>query len=177
MNTPLNELENGSQKEKSKASRRTPKISVDAPGRAASIGARIRKLRLALGYTRPAFSDAIGVASSALIAWETNAVDPSSAALDALCRTFAVDREWLETGEGRPFPDFMNAAQSFTLCPKIPFLRDENVPFDAKTREKTRRFVDALTPRQRDRALLFYTDLVAALAGTDAKAPNSTVRA
>ena len=71
----------------------------------------------------------------------------------------------------------MNAAQSFTLCPKIPFLRDENVPFDAKTREKTRRFVDALTPRQRDRALLFYTDLVAALAGTDAKAPNSTARA
>ena len=163
MNTPLNGLENGSKKEKNKGSSRTPKISVDAPGPAGSIGARARKLRLALGYTRQAFSDAIGTPTSALIAWETGAAEPSRGALESLCRTFAVDREWLETGAGRPFPDFMDAAQSFTLCPKIPFLRDESVPFDAKTREKTRRFVAALTPRQRRRALLFYADLVATL--------------
>ena len=164
MKTPLNGLENVSKKEKDKGTSRTPKISVDAPGQATSIGARTRKLRLALGYTRSAFGDAIGVTTSALIAWETGKAEPSQGALESLCRTFAVDREWLETGAGRPFPDFMNAAQSFTLCPRIPFLRDENVPFDAKTREKTRRFVAALTPRQRRRALLFYADLVSVLA-------------
>ncbi len=169
MNTPLNGLENGSKKEKNKGSSRTPKISVAAPGAAASIGARARKLRLALGYARAAFSDAIGTPTSALIAWETGNAEPSQGAIESLCRTFAVDRKWLETGEGRPFPDFMDAAQSFTLCPRIPFLRDENVPFDAKTRKKTRRFVAALTPRQRDRALLFYSDLVAALSNANAR--------
>ena len=176
MNTPLNRLSNGFKKENENASSHTPKISVDAPGYAASVGARIRKLRLALGYTRPAFGDAIGVTSSALIAWESEGAAPSDAVLDALCRAFAVDREWLETGEGRPFPDFMDAAQSFTLCPKIAFLRDETVPFDARTREKTRRFVAALTPRQRRRALLFYTDLVAALADVNARTSEPCAR-
>ena len=174
MNTLQNGLKNGSKKEKNRGSNRTPKISVDAPGPTSSIGTRARKLRLTLGYTRSAFSDAIGAPTSALIAWETGSAEPSDAALESLCRTFAIDREWLETGEGRPFPDFMDAAQSFTLCPRIPFLRDENVPFDAKTREKTRRFVAALTPRQRDRALLFYADLVAALSNANARATTTS---
>ena len=78
MNTPLNRLSNGFKKENENASSHTPKISVDAPGYAASVGARIRKLRLALGYTRPAFGDAIGVTSSALIAWESEGAAPSS---------------------------------------------------------------------------------------------------
>lgn len=157
MKTPLKELENDSKKQKD-----------DRRETSSEIGVRVRKLRLALGYARPAFADTVGVSASTVRAWETGDATPSPGVVDAICRTFAVDKNWLLTGSGRPFPNLMNAAQSFLLCPKTPFLRDESVPFDAKTRAKTRRFVAALTPGQRGRALMFYADLVAALAMEDA---------
>ena len=174
MNVSLKGVENDSKKQKVVDKDMTREICVDATGRSASVGARVKKLRLALGYTRPAFADAIGVSASAAHAWENEGAQPSPSVVDSICRTFAVDKNWLTTGAGRPFPDFMNAAPSFLLCPRTPFLRDESVPFDSKTRDKTRRFVAALTPRQRSRALLFYTDLVAALAMIDANDVNQS---
>jgi transcriptional regulator with XRE-family HTH domain len=131
--------------------------------RSRKIGARIRRLRLGLGYTRPLFADAIGAASSALHAWENDEVEPSEFFLIAIARVFAVDVDWLTHGEGRPYPHYERRT-TCSLCPRCSYLRDERVPFNSKVRRKTRRFVAGLTPSQRRRALVFYTDLVAALA-------------
>lgn len=152
-----------------------PKISVDAPGRAGSVGERVKKLRLALGYSRAAFAEALGVDWRRVKEWEKNESAVGTDEVDAICRAWDVDPLWILFGSGRPFPNFFESAQSFLLCPKSPFLRDEFAPFDAKAREKTRRFVAALSPKQRGRALLFYSNLVAALAWED-KFPAETFR-
>ena len=149
---------------------RKPKISVDAPGRADSIGERVKKLRLALGYSRAAFADWRRVKE-----WEKNENPVGADEVDAICRVWDVDPLWILFGSGRPFPNFFESAQSFLLCPKSPFLRDEFAPFDAEAQEKTRRFVAALSPKQRGRALLFYSNLVAALAWED-EFPAATFR-
>lgn len=140
--------------------------------RPVAAGVRIRKLRLALGYARPAFADAIGVTTSAMRGWELEGVEPSLRAINSICRAFAVNRDWLLVGVGRPFPKMASAARNAKLCPNSRFLKDETAPFDARTRARTRRFVATLTPMQRGRALLFYTDLVAALASEDVAETN-----
>lgn len=154
---------------------RKPKISVDAPGRVGSIGERVRKLRLALGYSRAAFAETLGVDWRRVKEWEKNERKVEADEVDALCNVWNVDPLWALFGVGRPFPNFFESAQSFLLCPKSPFLRDELAPFDANAREKTRRFVAALSPKQRGRALLFYSNLFAALAWED-EFPAATFR-
>lgn len=143
--------------------------------RRAEIAGRVRRLRLGLGYTRQAFADAVGTSRGRLEAWESGAAPLTVPEADALCQTFAASRAWLLDGIGRPFPKLMDAATNLLLCPRAAFLRDETAPFDAQTREKTRRFAAALTTAQRRRALLFYADLVAALALEDAPFLAGTV--
>lgn len=61
---------------------------------------RIKELRKSLDMNQTDFGSRIGVTTSAISGYELGTRIPSDAIIKSICREFAVNEEWLRTGEG-----------------------------------------------------------------------------
>lgn len=61
---------------------------------------RIKELRKAAGLNQTDFGKRVGVSLSAVQKWESGENVVSDSVVLLLCREFAVNEEWLRTGEG-----------------------------------------------------------------------------
>lgn len=68
-----------------------------------TIGWRIKKLRKDLGLTQQVFAEKIGATQNTITRYETDKMNPSTAAITLICRTFNVNETWLRTGKGNIF--------------------------------------------------------------------------
>ena len=66
---------------------------------------RIKELRKALGLTQQKFAERIGVKQNTVAQYEIGRNEPTDTVLNLICREFAVNEEWLRTGEGEMFAD------------------------------------------------------------------------
>lgn len=64
------------------------------------IAVRLKELRTSKSLSQTEFAAKFGVAQNAYSRYETGSVPLPLVALDNLCKTYNVRREWLETGEG-----------------------------------------------------------------------------
>lgn len=64
------------------------------------IAVRLKELRTSKSLSQTEFAAKFGVAQNAYSRYETGRVPLPLVALDNLCKTYNVRREWLETGEG-----------------------------------------------------------------------------
>ena len=65
---------------------------------------RIKMVRKSLNLTQAEFSIALGLAPTSAANWEKKAAqEPTESIKMLICKTFNVDRNWLETGEGEMF--------------------------------------------------------------------------
>lgn len=71
----------------------------DMPG----IGARIKDFRKEIGLSQTDFGANIGVGIGVIRNFEAGYTVPSSVQIDLICKTYHVNRVWLETGEGDMF--------------------------------------------------------------------------
>ena len=63
-----------------------------------TIGERIKKMRKDLHLTQQDFAERIGATQNTITRYETDKINPSSAAITLICRTFHVREEWLREG-------------------------------------------------------------------------------
>lgn len=63
----------------------------------------IRALRKALELTQTEFAAQLYVSRDVISNIELKRVEPSEMMINAICKTYDVNREWLETGEGEMF--------------------------------------------------------------------------
>lgn len=68
-----------------------------------TINERLLKLRKTLNKSQEEFGQEVGVSRSVIKNIEYNLTEPKPAFIDLLCRTYNVNRAWLETGEGEMF--------------------------------------------------------------------------
>lgn len=73
-----------------------------------TFGQRIKDLRKRLStkekkYTQEVLGNELGVGRDAISNIEIGRVEPSQAFINLVCKTYNVDRIWLETGVGEPF--------------------------------------------------------------------------
>lgn len=68
-----------------------------------TINERILLLRENLSLTRKAFGEKLGVSDSVIKNIEYNVTDPKPLLLQQICKVYAVDPYWLETGSGEMF--------------------------------------------------------------------------
>lgn len=68
-----------------------------------SLNERLLQLRKELNKTQDEFGQGVGVSRSVIKNIEYNLTDPKPAFIDLVCRTYNVNRVWLETGEGEMF--------------------------------------------------------------------------
>ena len=68
-----------------------------------TIGERIKKLRKHLDLTQGDFAKRIGATQNTMTRYETDKINPSTAAVTLICREFNVNENWLRTGEGEMF--------------------------------------------------------------------------
>ncbi len=61
---------------------------------------RIKQIRKEKGYNQTQFGEKIGVTQSAVTGWESGTRIPTGSALNAICRVFDINEEWLYTGKG-----------------------------------------------------------------------------
>lgn len=64
------------------------------------IAVRLKELRTSKSLSQTEFAAKFGVAQNTYSRYETGSVPLPLVALDNLCKTYNVRREWLETGEG-----------------------------------------------------------------------------
>lgn len=69
------------------------------------IGLRIKEMRKSLSITQQELADAIGLKRNTIANYEIGQVQPSDRTISDICREFAVNEEWLRTGEGEMFAD------------------------------------------------------------------------
>ena len=60
----------------------------------------IKALRKFFGLTQSEFGDSIGVSRDVVGNLELGRVEPSELIIKMICKTYHVNREWLETGQG-----------------------------------------------------------------------------
>ena len=60
----------------------------------------IKELRKFFGLTQSEFGDSIGVSRDVVGNLELGRVEPSELIIKMVCKTYHVNREWLETGQG-----------------------------------------------------------------------------
>ena len=65
-----------------------------------SVGERIKKVRITLGYTQQDFCTRIGLKRNSISLVESGKRNISDQAIKSICREFNVDETWLRTGEG-----------------------------------------------------------------------------
>lgn len=70
-----------------------------------SINERILSIRKSLSLSRAAFGQALGVSGDVIKNLDYNLTEPKPAFIELICRTYNVNRTWLETGEGNMFND------------------------------------------------------------------------
>lgn len=68
-----------------------------------NINSRLLELRKALDLTRAAFGEPVGVSDSVIKNIEYEKTDPKPLLIQQICKTYNVNPEWLETGEGDMF--------------------------------------------------------------------------
>lgn len=86
---------------------------------------RLFILRRENGLTQAEFARKIGMSQQTFASYENGRTEPSASALDNICKTYNVNRRWLEGGEGdmyitlskneevaRLFAEIMNSPQS-----------------------------------------------------------------
>ena len=78
-------------------------------GPLASLGQRIRAIRIAWGWTQGTLAKALGSAQSLISEWEKDISKPSGASLTALARLFHSTTAALSTGKGFNISDPPNA--------------------------------------------------------------------
>lgn len=64
---------------------------------------RLKALRLKLNLTQSAFASRIGTTQNVVANYEIGRRNPSSSALNNICKEFNVSETWLRTGEGEMF--------------------------------------------------------------------------
>lgn len=65
---------------------------------------RIKWIRQSIGLTQKEFSERIGLTRNFVAMVEIGKREPSDRTIADICREFGVNRVWLETGVGEPFP-------------------------------------------------------------------------
>ena len=60
----------------------------------------IKELRKFFGLTQSEFGESIGVSRDVVGNLELGRVEPSELIIKMICKTYGVNREWLETGQG-----------------------------------------------------------------------------
>lgn len=68
-----------------------------------NINSRLLELRKALDLTRAAFGEPVGVSDSVIKNIEYEKTEPKPLLIQQICKTYNVNPEWLETGEGEMF--------------------------------------------------------------------------
>ncbi len=64
---------------------------------------RLKELRTLLNLNQGEFAAKIGIKQGSLSDIERGKVGLSNVVMNLICKTFAVNRDWLENGEGQPF--------------------------------------------------------------------------
>jgi len=76
-----------------------------APGVPKSVGARIRKIRAAWGWTQGRLAERLNTDQQIISSWERDKAQPTRASLALLAEFFGMTVEALATGEGFRLPD------------------------------------------------------------------------
>lgn len=64
---------------------------------------RIKEIRKDQGLTQIEFGEKLGLKGNTITTYENGTRVPSEAAIVAICRTYSINRKWLETGEGEMY--------------------------------------------------------------------------
>lgn len=73
---------------------------------------RIKELRKTLGLSQEAFADKIGIKGSAVSHLESGRRNITNQNINAICREFGVNEEWLRTGSGDMFEKMSRAEKA-----------------------------------------------------------------
>ena len=76
-----------------------------------NINSRIQTVRQELNLSRRAFGEPLAASDSVIKNLENNLTEPKPAFIELICRTYNVNRTWLETGEGNMFNDLSRDAE------------------------------------------------------------------
>lgn len=76
-----------------------------------SINERILSIRKSFSLSRAAFGQSLGVSGDVIKNLDYNLTEPKPAFIELICRTYNVNRAWLETGEGNMFNDLSRDAE------------------------------------------------------------------
>lgn len=71
----------------------------------AELNARIKKVRSDSRLSQENFGKRIGISGAAVAMIEVNTNNASDPTIQKICEQFNVRREWLETGDGKPYND------------------------------------------------------------------------
>lgn len=71
----------------------------------AELNARIKKVRSDSKLSQETFGKMIGISGAAIAMIEVNTNNASNPTIQKICEQFNVRREWLETGDGKPYND------------------------------------------------------------------------
>lgn len=88
-----------------------------------SIGLRIKGIRQASGLTQKEFADSLGIVQGFLSGVERGKKNISDTLIIALCHSYGINRQWLESGLGEKFRELQLKAShpsSIPLFTKIP---------------------------------------------------------
>ena len=76
---------------------------------------RFRELRKSLQLSQTDFAEKMGVTRSMINNLERGVVEPKEFLVNLACKTYGVNRTWLETGEGEMQPDTVAPAHGSSL--------------------------------------------------------------
>jgi transcriptional regulator with XRE-family HTH domain len=73
---------------------------------------RIKELRKTLGLSQEAFAERLGLKGSAVSHLESGRRNVTTQNINAICREFGVNEEWLRTGSGDMFEEMSRAEKA-----------------------------------------------------------------
>lgn len=73
---------------------------------------RIKELRKTLGLSQEAFAERLGIKGSAVSLVECGRRNVTTQNINAICREFGVNEEWLRTGSGDMFEEMSRAEKA-----------------------------------------------------------------
>lgn len=73
---------------------------------------RIKELRKTLGLSQEAFAERLGLKGSAVSHLESGRRNVTTQNINAICREFGVNEEWLRTGSGNMFEEMSRAEKA-----------------------------------------------------------------
>ena len=80
---------------------------------------QIKTLRKTLNLTQAEFGQKLGVSAGVIANIELDRARINPVLLQHMCDVFAVNKEWLETGQGEMFKDFNEDVKFEILCSEI----------------------------------------------------------